>query len=39
MDAALKQSAIGQPANILTLAFNPLLWRVIARTLARKSDG
>lgn len=38
MDAALKQSAIGQPANILTLAFNPLVWRVIARTLARKSE-
>jgi len=39
MDTASKQSAIGQPAKILRLAFRPLLWRVIARSLARKSDG
>jgi hypothetical protein len=38
-DTALKHSAIGQPAKTLRLAFRPLVWRVIARSLARKSDG
>lgn len=39
MDTALKKSAIEQPAKILRLAFNPLVWRVIARTLGGKSGG
>ena len=39
MDTGLKHSAIVQPAKTLRLAFNPLVWRVIARSLARKSGG